>query len=290
MRNLFLAAFLRRECFIMMRSLWTAASGMTAQQFFVDNISHNLSNVNTVGFKKGRVEFNSLLYQTMRRADWDPANMTGRPVSLQVGLGVRPVAVKTMFTQGNLQRTDNPQDFAIEGDAFFTIRRTEDPEEIFYTRDGAFILSPVDDGLMLATNLGYPVLDVDGEPIIFPDDVAWHNVTMDDAGNFWHVTPEGDVDDLGIQLQLVQFPNPQGLEAVGSNLWQMTAASGEALVQGVDEIIRYSRVFQGVLEMSNVNVAEEMVDMIRAHRAYDLNARAITTSDEMLQTANGLKR
>ena len=274
----------------MMRSLWTAASGMTAQQFFVDNISHNLSNVNTVGFKRGRVEFNSLLYQTMRRADLDPANMTGRPVNLQVGLGVRPVAVSRMFTQGNLQMTHNMQDFAIEGDAFFAVRRNVDPEEIFYTRDGAFKLSPVDDGLMLATNLGYPVLDIDGEPIIFEDDIAWHNVVMDDAGNFFHMTPDGEMDDLGFQLQLVQFPNPQGLEAVGTNLFQMTVASGGALIQGVDEIIRYSRVFQGVLEMSNVNVAEEMVDMIRAHRAYDLNARAITTTDEMLQTANGLKR
>ena len=274
----------------MMRSLWTAASGMTAQQFFVDNISHNLSNVNTTGFKKGRVEFNSLLYQTMRRADLDPANMTGRPVNLQVGLGVRPVAVSRMFTQGNLQRTDNALDFAIEGDAFFAVRRQDDPEQIFYTRDGSFNLSPVDAGLMLSTNLGYPVLDVAGEPIIFPDDIHWHNVTMDDAGNFWHLTPEGAMDDLGFQLQLVQFPNPQGLESIGSNMWQMTVASGAALVQGEDEIVRYSRVHQGVLEMSNVNVAEEMVDMIRAHRAYDLNARAITTSDEMLQTANGLKR
>lgn len=274
----------------MMRSLWTAASGMTAQQFFVDNISHNLSNVNTTGFKRGRVEFNSLLYQTMRRADLDPANMTGRPVNLQVGLGVRPVAVSRIFTQGNLQMTHNRLDFAIEGDAFFTVRRSVDPEEIFYTRDGSFNLSPVDDGLMLSTNLGYPVLSVDGEPIIFPDDVSWDNVTMDDAGNFWHSTPEGEMDDLGFQLMLVQFPNPQGLESIGANMWQLTVASGEALVQGEDDVLILSRVHQGMLEMANVNVAEEMVDMIRAHRAYDLNARAITTSDEMLQTANGLKR
>jgi len=274
----------------MMRSLWTAASGMTAQQFFVDNISHNLSNVNTTGFKRGRVEFNSLLYQTMRRADLDPANMTGSPVNLQVGLGVKPVAVSRMFTQGNLQRTDNMLDFAIEGDAFFTVRRTEDPEEIFYTRDGSFNLSPVAGGLMLSTSSGYPVLDVGGEPIIFADDISWNNVTMDDAGNFWNVTAEGLMDDLGIQLMLVQFPNPQGLEAMGTNLFQMTPASGEALVQGEADLVTLSRVHQGFLEMSNVNVAEEMVDMIRAHRAYDLNSRAITTSDDMLQTANQLKR
>ena len=278
----------------MMRSLWTAASGMTAQQFFVDNISHNLSNVNTVGFKQGRVEFQSLMYQTMRRADLDPANMTGRPVNLQVGLGVRPVAVSRLFTQGNLQMTNNNLDFAIEGDAFFAVRRSEDPLEIFFTRDGSFNLSPTDEGLMLSTNLGYPVLDVDGEPIIFDDgEVAWQNVSMDDAGNFFHVVRDGmetEMIDLGIQMQLTQFSNPQGLEAVGANLWMATPASGEAMIQGEDEVLILSRVHQGVLEMSNVNMAQEMVDMIRAHRAYDLNARAITTTDEMLQTANGLKR
>ena len=274
----------------MMRSLWTAASGMTAQNFFVDNISHNLANVNTTGFKAGRVEFNSLLYQTMRRADLDPANMTGRPVNLQVGLGVRPIAVSRIFTQGNLQMTHNNLDFAIEGDAFFTVRRSVDPEQIFYTRDGSFKLSPVDDGLMLSTSAGYPVLDVDGEPIIFDDDIPWHNVVMDDTGTFWHNEEAGEAPIELQQMMLVQFPNPKGLEAIGANLWQATVASGAALVQGEDEINIYSRVHQGVLEMSNVNIAQEMVDMIRAHRAYDLNARAITTSDEMLQTANGLKR
>lgn len=275
----------------MMRSLWTAASGMTAQNFFVDNISHNLANVNTVGFKRGRVEFNSLLYQTMRRADLDPANMTGRPVNLQVGLGVRPIAVSRVHTQGNLQRTDLWTDFAIEGDAFFAVRRSEDPEVIFYTRDGTFNLSPVDDGLMLSTNQGYPVLDEDGEPIIFDDDMDIRGrVTVDTDGIFWYHDPdEGESEEL-FQMQIVHFPNPQGLEAVGSNMWQVTVASGAPLIQSIDDVVGLGRVHQGVLEMSNVNIAEEMVDMIRAHRAYDLNARAITTTDEMLQTANGLKR
>jgi flagellar basal-body rod protein FlgG len=264
---------------------------MTAQQFFVDNISHNLSNVNTTGFKHGRVEFQSLMYQTMRRADLDPANMTGRPVNLQVGLGVKPVAVSRIFTQGNIQRTDNRLDFAIEGDGFFVVRRNEDPEEIFYTRDGSFKLSPLEaGGLMLATSLGYPVLSVDGEPIIFEDDVAWHNVTVHDDGTFSHVNADGDMDILDFQIQVAQFPNPQGLEAIGANLFAATPASGEALIEAEDDVNRFSRVFQGFLEMSNVDVAREMVDMIRAHRAYDLNARAITTSDEMLQQANQLKR
>jgi flagellar basal-body rod protein FlgG len=260
---------------------------MTAQQFYVDNIAHNLANVNTVGFKKERTEFHSLLYQTMRRADLDPANMTGRPVNLQVGLGVRPSAVSRIFTTGNFQRTDNLLDFAIEGDGFFTVQRSED--EIFYTRDGTFKLSPVDGGLMLATTLGYPILGVDGDFIIFPDDMHWSNVFMTDDGVFWH-NIDGTTVDTGFQLMMTQFPNVQGLEAVGANLFRQTAGSGEPLAEADGEVNILSRIHQGVLEMSNVNVAEEMVSMIRAHRAYDLNARAITTSDEMLQTANGLKR
>ena len=277
----------------MMRSLWTAASGMTAQQFYVDNIAHNLANVNTVGFKRERTEFHSLLYQTMRRADLDPANMTGRPVNLQVGLGVRPSAVSRIFTTGNFQRTDNLLDFAIEGDGFFTIRRGQTPDgedEIFYTRDGTFKLSPVDDGLMLATTSGYQVLGVDNEPIIFDDEMNWSNIFLTDDGVFWYNAPDGTTEDTGFQLLMTQFPNVQGLEAVGSNLFRQTAGSGAPLSEFDDPVNVLSRIHQGILEMSNVNVAEEMVSMIRAHRAYDLNARAITTSDEMLQTANGLKR
>ena len=272
----------------MMRSLWTAASGMTAQQFFIDNISNNLANVNTTGFKKERVEFQSLLYQTMRRADLDPANMTGRPVNLQVGLGVRPVAVARIFTTGSFQRTDNLQDLAIEGDGFFTVRRSMD--EIHYTRDGSFKLSPVDEGLMLATSMGYPVLSVDEEPIIIPEDVPWSHVVIDDFGNLWHATADGELIDLGFQLNIVQFPNVQGLEAIGGNLFSQTVASGAPLSEADGEVNIRSRIRQGVLEMSNVDIAQEMVDMIRAHRAYDLNARAITTSDEMLQGAANLKR
>jgi flagellar basal-body rod protein FlgG len=120
----------------MMRSLWTAASGMTSQQLNVDNIANNLANVNTVGFKRERLEFKSLLYQTMQRAEHDPANQTGRPVNLQVGHGVRPVATSRIFSMGNLQRTDLPQDFAIEGDGFFVVRRSFD--EVYYTKDGSF--------------------------------------------------------------------------------------------------------------------------------------------------------
>ena len=128
----------------MMRSLWTAASGMSTQQLHVDNISHNLANVNTVGFKRERLEFKSLLYETMNRADLDPANMNGSPVNLQVGHGVRPGATSRMFTMGNLQVTNNLQDFAIEGDGFFAVQFADGI--VRYTRDGTFKLSPTEDG------------------------------------------------------------------------------------------------------------------------------------------------
>ena len=273
----------------MMRSLWTAASGMTSQQLHVDNIAHNLSNVNTTGFKRERVEFKSLLYETLRRADLDPATWTGRPTNMQVGHGVRPSAISRMFTQGSLQRTDNMQDFGIEGTGFFTVQRTMD--EIAFTRDGTFKLSPDEAGnLRLVTSSGYAVLGVGDEPIVIDAEISWSNVTVDDGGNFWHQAPGGVVEDLGMQMQIVQFPNVQGLEAVGNNLFMETVASGAAMLEADGDVVRFSRVIQGVLEMSNVQVAEEMVNMIVAHRAYDLASRAITTSDEMLQQANNLKR
>jgi flagellar basal-body rod protein FlgG len=262
---------------------------MISQQQHIDVIGNNLANVNTVGFKRERMEFQSLLYQTMRRADLDPANMTGRPVNLHVGHGVRPVAVSRHFTMGSLQRTDNMQDFAIEGDGFFVVRRTFDEE--FYTRDGTFKLSPVDEGLMLSTSMGYPVLGVDGEPIIIDDDIAWHNVAITDTGVLLYNDPfTNETVDLGMQIMLVQFPNVQGLEAVGGNLFASTVASGMRLEEAEGEVVRPSRLLQGVLEMSNVQVAEEMVNMIVAQRAFEVNSRVITTSDQMMQEANNLKR
>jgi len=275
----------------MMRSLWTGASGMISQQHNIDVIGHNLANVNTVGFKRERMEFRSLLYQTMRRADLDPANQTGRPVNLQVGHGVRPIAVSRTFTNGSFQRTDLLLDFAIEGDGFFRVRRTMDPEEIFYTRDGSFKLMPVDDGLMLTTTEGYPILGIDDEPIIITEEQAWQNVVVNDFGQLFYTDrEEGTTEEMDFTIALVQFPNVQGLEAIGSNLFRTTPASGEGILEADGDIVIRSILRQGVLEMSNVNLAEEMVAMIVAQRAYEINARTITTSDEMLQTANQLKR
>lgn len=272
----------------MMRSLWTAASGMITQQQHVDNIANNLSNVNTAGYKKERMEFKTLLYETMKRADLDPSSGTGSSVNLQIGHGVRPIAVSRMFTMGSLQRTDNPQDFAIEGDGFFAIQRGDG--QICYTKDGSFKLSPTDDGLMLCTAEGYPVLGADDDVIIIPDDVTYADVTVDEFGRFFYADANGETINMDLQIKLVQFTNPQGLESIGSNLFVETTASGVPLSEPDGEVNRVSRILQGVLEMSNVQVADEMINLIVAQRAYDLNSKAITTSDDMLQTANNLKR
>jgi flagellar basal-body rod protein FlgG len=273
----------------MMRSLWTAASGMTGQMLQIDNISNNLANVNTTGFKRERVEFKSLMYQTMRRADLDPANMTGRPVNLQVGHGIRPSAVSRIFMQGPLQRTDNHTDLAINGEGWFRIRR--DFDEYFFTRDGSFKLMPDEDGgLILATSDGFPVMSTDGDIITIPAEVSARDVSIDDMGIFRYVDEAGRMVELGYQISVYQFANPQGLEAIGANLFAETIASGPALSEAEEETNNRSFIIQGYLEMSNVSVAEEMVNLIVAQRAFDLNSRAITTSDEMLQTANNLKR
>lgn len=275
----------------MMRSLWTAASGMTTQQLNIDTISNNLANVNTVGYKKESLEFKSLLYQTMQRAGDTANNQGSSPVNLQVGLGVRPVATARSFTQGAFQTTNSPTDFTINGDGFFVIDIGEgDEQSLAYTRDGSFKLSVEDDGLVLVTSEGYRVLDVDEEPIVIPDDVMADKVTINKDGTFSYVDENGEVQDLGYQFDIVQFSNRQGLEAIGANLFIQTGASGEPMHESEGDVNKLSEVVQNSVEMSNVQVAEEMVKLIVAQRAYEINSKAITTSDEMLSQANQLKR
>ncbi|GHU51997.1 flagellar basal-body rod protein FlgG [Clostridia bacterium] len=278
----------------MMRSLWTGASGMTAQQLNVDTVANNLANVNTTGFKKERLEFKTLLYQTMQRADLDEANPRSRPVNLQVGHGVTPVVSTKTFTTGSFQRTDDPQDVAIEGDGFFVVQIDENGvQREMYTRDGAFKTSIMEDGsTLLTTSDGYPILNTDGEYIILPPEVLMKDVAVDEDGRFSYVDHANNNTfvDLEMQFQMVQFRNPQGLESVGRNLYGITAASGEKLLEAEGETNSSSRLRQNFLEMSNVSVADEMVSLIVAQRAYELNSKVITTSDEMLQSANALKR
>jgi len=272
----------------MMRALWTSASGMSAQMLKIDTVTNNIANVNTTGFKRERLEFKTLMYETMQRANLDPVNMTGRPVNLQVGHGVRPAAMTRIFTQGSLQRTDRHMDLAIEGDAFFEVRANFD--EYVFTRDGSFHFMPMPDGtLMLTTSAGFPIMDVDGQEIILPEGLVATDIQIWEDGSMFAAI-DGDIEDLGFQIRLVQFPNPNGLEAIGTNLFRETVASGVALAEADGETGRTSILRQGFLEMSNVQIAEEMIGIITAQRAFDTNSRGITTSNEMLQTANQLVR
>jgi len=268
-----------------MRSLWTAASGMKTQQTTVDTISNNLSNVNTVGYKKERLEFKSLLYETMREAG--DVNNGASPVNLQVGHGVRTAASVKTFSQGIFQQTEGALDFAVEGAGFFVTQDGNGNER--YTRDGAMKMSTSDDGLMLASSSGRPILDVNGDPIIFEEGMTSDGIQVDEKGNFTTLV-DGQVVDLGIQMQVVQFRNAQGLLSIGGGLYETTVASGEAILESESDELQGSFITQGGLEGSNVQAVEEMVNLIVAQRAYELSSKAIQTSDEMLSLANGLKR
>ncbi len=279
----------------MMRSLWTAASGMLAQQTNLDTISNNLANVNTAGYKKDTVEFKSLLYQTLQSTSTNNAG-ENKPVPAQVGLGTRTASITTVFSQGGLQETPNDTYMAIEGSGFFKVRDKDG--NICYTRDGSFNVQPVEGGTMLCTAEGYPVLDQNNNPIVIPSEYRTDDFTVDTDGNIFVAGANGDKIPLTAmmdgqpynqQIGLVQFNNPAGLNSVGGNLYEATIASGQPLEESTNAALKKSLVHQGYIEMSNVQVADEMVNMIVAQRAYEMNSKAIQASDEMLQQANNLR-
>jgi len=266
----------------MMRALYTASSGMKAMQFNVDTISNNLANVNTYAYKKERAEFEDLLYVTMERAYI--LEDQGRPVNLQVGHGTVIRSVARDFTAGSLVQTENKLDFAIIGDGFFSVLHPD--QNIYYTRDGSFKLSVTDEGNMLTTARGYPVLDINGEPIYF--DFPLEQMVISESGEISYIDEDGLVMPTGQRIGIFKFNNPQGLEAVGGNLYAENTASGFAVPD--EELGEPGIIRQGYLEASNVQVVEEMVNLITAQRAYELNSKAITTADEMMSIANNLKR
>ncbi len=262
----------------MMRSLWTAASGMTGQQFKIDTVSNNLANVNTTGFKKSRVDFQDLLYQTVRFAGTPVTAGAQVPTGIQIGHGVRPVATQKIFSQGTFQQTDNPLDIVVEGDGFFQILLPDG--NVRYTRDGAFKRDS--DGRVVSSD-GFPL-----EPeLIIPDDAM--DVSVGSDGTVSVMRPGANQPENIGQLELARFVNAAGLKSEGRNLFTATAASGNAIV-GVPGLDGFGALAQGFLEMSNVQVVEEMVSMIVAQRAYETNSKAIQASDDMLQTANNLRR
>ena len=268
----------------MVRALYTAASGMTAQQLNVDTISNNLANVNTIGYKKETTNFKSLLYTNLR----GPEEETSTTTSVnQVGHGVRALANSRNYSSGTLQQTDNPTDIAIVGEGFFAI--DNDGEE-FYTRDGSFRFSMIEDegSYALVTSDGYPVLSTEDESILIGSEVAIDDLVIGQDGNVYYLDEEGVRMDVA-QIKIVQFANRAGLEATGSNLYQATPASGEPLSEADEDTLSKSIIRTGYLEGSNVEIAEEMVNLIIAQRAYEINSTAIKTADDMMQQANQLK-
>ncbi len=263
----------------MMRSLWTAATGMYGQQTNIDVISNNLANVNTTGFKKSRVDFKDLFYQITQLPGTPVAGGEMElPTGSQIGLGTRPGAVFKIFSTEGYQETQNPLDLAIEGDGFFQIQLSDGT--IAYSRDGSF---KIDSEGRLVTSDGYLM-----EPeITIPEDAVSIAISKDGTISVLRAG-EVNAEEVGT-LELTRFINPSGLRAIGDNLYLESDASGNPVAGDPGEE-GFGTVLQGFLESSNVNVVEEMVKMIVAQRAYEVNSKAVQTSDDMLSLANSLKR
>jgi flagellar basal-body rod protein FlgG len=261
----------------MIRALYTAASGMNAQQQNIDNVAHNLANVNTTGFKKSRVEFEDLVYQQIKAAGTPTSQEAEAPVGLETGLGARAVATARNFSTGNLRATNNPLDLAIEGSGFFQL--TLPGGETGYTRSGAFHLNGQG---QIVTAEGVAM----NPAITVPPNATTVSVSKD--GIVSANIPGQGPQQIGT-IELAQFQNPAGLEARGGNIFVATTASGEATtgVPGADGL---GTMAQGFLEDSNVSVVEEMVNMILGQRAYEANSKVIRAADEMLQQVNSLSR
>ncbi len=264
----------------MMRSLWTAASGMNGQQFNIDTISNNLSNVNTTGFKKTRADFEDLLYQTRRIAGTPATERTTVPTGIQVGHGVKVSATQKMFEQGSLQNTGNVSDIAIQGEGFFRVLTLDG--SYGYTRDGSF---NIDQNGQLVDSNGNRLMP----EIVLPDNFIRNTLSVSQDGRVTVKVPGSD-DPVEVgQIELFRFVNPAGLKSVGENLFKVTNASGDP-IGGRPGINGMGETVHKFLEQSNVSVVNEMVNMIVAQRAYELNSKAIQTSDTMLGIANNLKR
>jgi flagellar basal-body rod protein FlgG len=255
----------------MIRSLWIAKTGMEAQQTQMDVISNNLANVSTNGFKRSRAVFEDLLYQNIRQPGAQSSQLTQIPSGLQIGTGVRPIAAERIHTQGNLQQTGNQLDVAIQGAGFFQVLLPDGTTG--YTRDGSF---QTDNQGQMVTSNGFPV-----QPsITIPANATSVTIGQDGVVS---VTQPGTATAVQVgSIQLATFINPAGLESMGQNLYQETGSSGAPLAN-VPGTNGTGTVSQGFVETSNVNVVEELVNMIQTQRAYEMNSKAVTASDQMLQ-------
>lgn len=262
----------------MVRSLYTGATGMIAQQLQIDVTSNNIANVNTIGYKKGRAEFSDLLYQSMQYAGAATSTTTMSPTGIDVGLGVRPTSIAKMFTQGNFKETGNDLDVVISGNGFFSVQLPDGSTA--YTRNGSFKL----DGNGTVVNAdGYPLTP----QLVIPADALKVSIGVD--GTVSVLQPgQTTLQQVG-QIQTTSFVNPAGLHALGDNNYVNTTASGDP-IQGTPGLNGLGQIRQGFVEMSNVQLVEEMTELITGQRAYEANSKSILTSDEMLGIVNGLKR
>lgn len=261
----------------MFRALNIAATGMAAQQTNLESVSNNIANSNTVGYKKQRADFQDLLYQTVREPGTPTGPTTQSPTGLQVGTGVRVVGTSRVFSQGNLQLTQNPLDLAIEGAGFFQVQQNDG--SIAYTRNGQLQL---DSQGRVVTPEGMPL----DPPIIIPSDAIGISIAATGAVS---VTTPGQPDPTEVgQILLASFTNPTGLRAQGHNLLQASAASGEAMV-GEPASEGRGALLQGSVETANVDIVEEMIGMISAQRGYEINSKVITTADDMLRAVTQMR-
>ncbi len=260
-------------------ALRTAATGMMAQQLRTEVIANNLANVNTTAFKRSRAHFEDLLYQTVQGPAILGATDTNTTPAIQIGRGTHLSAVQRLHSQGNVEETSNPLDLAIEGDGFFQVQMANG--QVAYTRDGSFGIS--DTGTLVTSN-GYTVLP----GIKIPTDASSVTVSPTGVVSVTTGSDKANVQEIG-RIELARFLNPEGLESLGENLLAETPASGQAIT-GFAQDEGFGRILKGHLEGSNVEIVQEMVDMITAMRAYELNSKAIKNADEMMQVANGLVR
>jgi len=263
----------------MIRALYSAGSGMTAQQLNVDNIAHNLANANTVGYKVRRTQFQDLLYQNLIQPGAAAGTQTIVPTGLQLGLGTRPVSNEIIFTQGNFLPTDNPLDLVIQGKGMFQIRLPSG--ELAYTRAGSFHLDR--DGNIVTAD-GDPL----EPPITIPPEAQ--TITIAPDGTVSYTLPGESAAQLAGQIQLALFPNPAGLNSIGRNLFLPTDASGEPTIGNPGGQEGLGTLLQGYLEQSNVSVVEEFINLIISQRAYEANAKVVRAADEMYQQVNNLTR
>src|SRR3989339_570207 len=262
----------------MMQSLYTASTGMLSMQTQIDTTANNIANVNTIGFKKSRAEFADLMYKVMEYAGTSTSDVTKSPTGIEVGLGSRPTAISKIFSEGSLKQTDNQLDIAVTGRGFFKLELPDGTE--VYSRNGAFQVDA--DGIMVNSD-GYRLVP----EVVIPPDAT--NVSIGTDGTVTVVqTGQTQATQIG-QLSLTNFINPAGLHSMGDNLYLETDSSGQP-VEGTPGSDGLGVIRQGFVELSNVELVVELTDLITGQRAYDSNSKVITTSDEMLQTVNGLKR